>query len=68
MSQKLYKLIYHFNDGTSWGPETHGISLAPDQISVMIKEVDKHENMVLRNESTGEERRSGEIKSIELVF
>ncbi|ANB55713.1 hypothetical protein GFC29_3114 [Anoxybacillus sp. B7M1] len=65
---KRYKLVYHFKDGSSWGPESHDVALTADQIAILLKHQQKSENMEVMKESTGETKKVGEIKSIELLF
>ncbi|WP_044895949.1 hypothetical protein [Bacillus alveayuensis] len=65
---KLYKLVYHFKDGTSWGPELHDVELSAEQLAYMLGTLGKSNDMEIECQSNGEKRKVSEIKSIELVF
>ncbi|QHE63111.1 hypothetical protein FHE72_20445 [Rossellomorea vietnamensis] len=65
---KEYKMIYHFNDGESWGGETQTVSLTAEQVTFMLNHFQSSNNLEVESKQTGEVRKVKDIKSIELIF
>ncbi|MBB6632776.1 hypothetical protein [Cohnella thailandensis] len=65
---KLYKLTYHFNDGTSWSYEQTNVALSAEQIAFVLNDQQKNSSMVVVNNATKEAKKVSEIRSIEVGF
>ncbi len=66
---KRYKLQYNFKDGTIWGGSDVDVRLTAQEISVMLQQdLMNNPDTELESQKTGEKKKVGEIKSIEIMF
>lgn len=65
---RLFKLNYHFKDGTTWKSEDTDVALTAEQIAYLLNEQTKNDHMEIENVATRQTRKVSEIKSIEIRF
>ncbi|WP_191556438.1 hypothetical protein [Metabacillus idriensis] len=65
---KVYKPIFHFKDGKSWGADDLGLDWTTVHISSTLEQLEVSDKIELTSIATGEKRTVSEIKSIEITF
>lgn len=66
--EKLYKLVYHFKDGSSWLDEAEDLDQSTNGIVFLLNHFQKSDKLEITLTSTNVTRKVNDIKSIEIIF